>query len=59
MTGKAANVSRLVVILAVEGSVDCTRAMAAFTSSSVRHISAFHEKNRSTSAVPRLVMDHK
>ena len=39
--------------------MDCTRAMAAFTSSSVRYMSHFQSKNRSISAVPRLVTDHK
>ena len=56
MIGKAAKVSRLAVIFAVGGSVGWTRASAAFTSSSVRYMSTFHEKNRSISAVPRLVM---
>ena len=35
------------------------RAMAAFTSSRVRNMSPFQEKNRSSSAVPRLVTLHK
>ncbi len=33
MIGKAANVRRLAVILVLAGSVGCTRASAAFTSS--------------------------
>ena len=57
MIGNAAKVSRLAVILAVAGSVGWTRAIAAFTSSSVRYMSTFQLKNRSISAVPRLVMD--
>ena len=59
MIGKAAKVRRFAVILAVGGRVDCARARAAFTSSSVRYMSTFQEKNRSISAVPRLVMDHR
>src|SRR5215831_7599685 len=59
MIGKEENVIRFAVIFAVGGSVACTRAMAAFTSSSVRYISTFQEKNRSISAVPRLVMLHR
>ena len=59
MIGKAANVSRFAVSLAVGGSVGCIRAMAAFTSSSVRYMSTFQLKNRSISAVPRLVTLHK
>ena len=43
---------------AVDGRELCTRASAAFTSSSVWNMSACHEKNRSTSAEPRLVTDH-
>jgi hypothetical protein len=57
MIGNTANVSRLAVTLAVAGSVVCIRARAAFTSSSVRYMSTFHEKNRSTSTCPRLVID--
>jgi hypothetical protein len=59
MMGKAAKVRRLAVILAVGGrrGLDA-RAMAALTNSSVRYISTFQVKNRSISAVPRLVMDH-
>src|ERR1017187_7591853 len=59
MMGKAAKVSRLAVILAVGGSEVCTRASAALTSSSVRFISTFQLKNRSISAVPRLVIDQR
>src|SRR5258708_6140809 len=57
MIGKAAKVMRLEVILAVGGSVDWTRASAAFTSSSVRYMSTLQEKNRSISAGPRRVME--
>ena len=59
MMGNAAKVRRLAVILAVGGRLACARAMAALTSSSVRYISTFQEKNRSISAVPRLVMLHR
>ena len=59
MMGKAAKVRRLAVSLAVAGSEPCARARAAFTSSSVRFMSAFQLKNRSISAVPRLVMEYK
>ena len=57
MIGKAANVSRLAVTFAVGGSSDWTRASAAFTRCSVWNMSTFHEKNMSTSTVPRLVID--
>ena len=57
MIGKAANVRRLVVILTVGGSSVWTRAIAAFTRSSVWNMSTFQEKNRSISAEPRLVID--
>ncbi len=57
MMGNAAKVRRLAVILAVGGSDGCTRARAALTSSSVRYMSTFQSKNRSISAVPRLVME--
>ncbi len=59
MIGNAANVSRLAVIFAVGGSDACTRASAAFTSSSVRYMSTFQLKNKSISAVPRLVIEYK
>src|ERR1700676_716323 len=58
ITGNAANVSRFVVIFAVGGSVAWTRAIAAFTLWSVWTISTCQEKNKSISAVPRLVIDH-
>ena len=57
MIGNAANVSRFAVIFAVDGSSGCTRASAALTRSSVWNMSTFQEKNRSTSTVPRLVID--
>src|SRR5580698_1945412 len=59
MIGNAAKVRRLAVNLHVAGSKDCARAKAALTSSSVRFMSAFQLKNRSISAVPRLVMENK
>ncbi len=59
MMGNAAKVRRFTVILAVGGRLACARAMAALTSSSVRCISTFQEKNRSISAVPRLVTLHR
>ncbi len=55
--GNAANVSRLAVTLAVEGSVGCTLASAALTRVNVWNMSTFHVKNRSISTDPRLVMD--
>src|ERR1700745_945022 len=57
MIGNAANVRRLVVIVAVEGRVLWTRATAAFTYCSVWNMSTFQLKNRSISAEPRLVID--
>ena len=45
MIGNAANVRRFAVSFAVGGSVGCTRASAAFTSSSVWNMSTFQEKN--------------
>ena len=57
MIGKAANVRRLAVTFAVGGSADCTPASAALTSASVWNMSTFHEKNRSISSDPRLVID--
>ncbi len=59
MMGNAANVRRLAVILVLAGSVGWMRASAAFTSSSVRNMSTFQLKNRSISAVPRLVIDDR
>ena len=59
MIGNAAKVCRSAVILVLAGSVGCTRASAAFTSSSVWNISTFQVKNKSISAVPRLVMDER
>ena len=57
MIGNAANVRRLAVIFAVAGNSDCTRASAALTRASVWNMSTFQAKNKSTSAVPRLVID--
>ncbi len=57
MIGNAANVKRFAVTLAVGGRVDSTRVIAAFTRSSVWNMSTFQEKNRSSSAEPRLVID--
>src|SRR6185312_3767304 len=57
MIGKVANVSRLVVIFAVEGRLCCTVASAAFTICSVRYISTDQSKKRLTSAEPRLVVE--
>ena len=55
--GNAANVKRFAVTFAVGGSSGCTRATAALTRSSVWNMSTLHEKNRSISADPRLVID--
>jgi len=43
--------------LAVAGSSGCTRASAALTRCSVWNMSTFHEKNKSISFVPRVVID--
>jgi CTP-dependent riboflavin kinase len=55
--GKVANVRRLVVIRAVEGSVCCTLLIALSTSCRVRNISTDQSKKRLTSAEPRLVVE--
>ena len=57
MIGKAANVERFAVTFAVAGRSGCTRASAALTSCSVSNMSTVQEKNRSISAVPRLVIE--
>ena len=57
MMGNAAKVRRLAVTLALAGSVGWTRASAAFTNSSVWYMSTFQSKNKSISALPRLVME--
>ena len=57
MIGNAANVRRFAVTFAVGGSEDCTPASAALTSASVWNMSTFHEKKRSISSDPRLVID--
>ena len=55
--GKVAKVSRLVVIVAVAGSVCSTLLSAASTSCSDWYISTFQSKKRLTSAEPRLVVE--
>ncbi len=55
--GKVAKVRRLVVILAVAGSVCWTLLRAASTSCRVRNMSTFQSKKRLTSAEPRLVVE--
>ena len=57
MIGNAANVRRSARSFAVAGTSACTRASAALTRSSVWNMSTFHEKKRSISAEPRLVID--
>ena len=54
--GNVAKVSRLVVMLAVEGSSCCTLARAASVSCRVWNMSTVQSKKRLTSAEPRLVV---
>ena len=55
--GNVANVSRLVVMTAVAGSVCRTFESAVSASCSVWNISTFQSKKRLTSADPRLVVE--
>src|SRR5258706_10751652 len=57
MMGKIAKVIRCVSTLAVGGRSACKRATTASTSCSVKIMSEFQSKNRSTSAEPRLVTE--
>src|SRR5260370_69052 len=57
MMGKIANVIRWVSTFAVGGNSACMRATTASTRCSVKIMSEFQSKNRSTSAEPRLVME--
>ena len=57
--GNPANVDRFATSFAVDGSVGCTRASAAFTFCSVWNMFTFQLKNRLISADPRLVIERR